>query len=401
MLCTLLACKETPPPAPVEVVTSPAQSTYFPIYGDYVATTRASLDVEVRARVNGFIEEVAFTEGSRVKAGDLLYRIDDRPYKARVNRLSAGVENAQALLRKTQRDVERLEPLFRQDAASQMDLDNALAARDQARAGLAAAQAELKEASLELEYTRVTAPIDGLVGATQADLGALVGSSAQSLLTTVKRVDPMYVQFHMSALDYLNARRRKSSFDDQQKLDTEGKAVEGFVQITLPDDTRYRYWGDVDFTDPQVNPRTGTFAVRAVIPNPDRELLPGQYVHARLELDVIADAVVIHEKAIQVEQGGTFVMVAMPDNTVERRFIVTGPRSEARVVVSSGLSAGEQIIVEGIHKVRHGQTIRTVSAEAYAKRLEQQQADLLAPEDSAPQDTPVPDQPSGEAGEQP
>ncbi|MEA1922395.1 MAG: efflux RND transporter periplasmic adaptor subunit, partial [Pseudomonadota bacterium] len=161
-----------------------------------------------------------------------------------------------------------------------------------------------------------------------------------------------------------------------------GKAVEGKVKITLPDNSDYRYWGEVNFTDPQLNPKTGTFAVRASVPNPDRELLPGQYTQVQLVLDIIPKAVVIHEKSIQIEQGGTYVMIAMPDGTAERRFIVTGARHEAEVVVDSGLAAGEKIISEGFHKVIHGQRIRTISAEDYSKRLEEEKAALL--EESTP-----------------
>lgn len=206
--------------------------------------------------------------------------------------------------------------------------------------------------------------------------GGLVGSGGESLLTSIKQVDPMYVTFHMSSLDYLNARRRKASFMELRKIEQEGKAVEGYVQITLPDNTEYEYWGDVDFTEPQVNPKTGTFAVRALLPNPDRQLLPGQHTMTRLELEIIPEAVVINEKAVQIEQGGIYVMVAMPDGTAERRFIVAGDRHEENVVVKSGLEKGEEIIVEGFQKVRHGQSIRTVSAEDYAKRLEEEAAEL-------------------------
>lgn len=378
-LCLLCGCQDAPPPKatqPIEVVVTPVQQRKFPVFGSYIGTTSASLDVEVRARVDGFIEDISFTEGSLVKEGDLLYRIDNRPYKARVNRLKANLENAQAQLAKTERDVARYKPLYEQNAASQLDLDNALSARDKAKADVAAATSELEEAQLELDDTEVHAPISGVVGSSQVDLGALVGSGGASLLTTIKQVDPMYVTFHMSSLDYLNARRRKASFMEMRKIETEGKAVEGYVQITLPDNTEYKYWGDVDFTDPQVNPKTGTFAVRAQVPNPDRQLLPGQHTRIRLELEIIPDAVVINEKAVQIEQGGIYVMVAMPDGTAERRFIVAGVRNEESVVVKSGLNKGEKIIVEGFQKVRHGQKIRTVSADDYAKRIEEEAAEL-------------------------
>jgi membrane fusion protein (multidrug efflux system) len=195
-----------------------------------------------------------------------------------------------------------------------------------------------------------------------ADLGALVGSGGISLLTTIQRINPIYVTFNMSSLDYLNARRRMNSLLEQIEADKKGKSLAGFVRITLPDDSDYRYWGDVSFTDPKVNPKTGTFQVRAVLPNPDSELLPGQYTKARIKLSEFANAVVVPEEATQVEQGGIYVMVALPDDTVERRFIIVEHYGEAGLVVSSGLSADERIIVEGLHRARHGQKVKPIAA---------------------------------------
>lgn len=235
----------------------------------------------------------------------MLYRIDNRPYLAVVNRLEANVDSQQSALDKAKRDVERLKPLYEQDATSQLDFDNALSVLSQARSSLAASKAELDEAQLELSYTEIKSPISGLVSRSEVDIGALVGSSGQSLLTRVKQVDPIYVTFNMSALDYLNARRRMTSYSEKKEAETEGKAVEGFVTITLPDNSEYPYLGDVRFTDPSVNPETGTFQVRAELPNPNKELLPGQYTNVRIKLNEISDAVVIPQKATQVEQGGS------------------------------------------------------------------------------------------------
>ncbi|MCH2098251.1 MAG: efflux RND transporter periplasmic adaptor subunit, partial [Pseudomonadales bacterium] len=227
--------------------------------------------------------------------------------------------------------------------------------------GVSAIQAELAEAKLDLEFTHVTAPISGLAGARGVDVGALVGTAGQSLLTTVKQVDPMYIEFRMTELDYLNAQRSRESFEERRQIDEEGKAVEGWVTITLPDDSVYRYQGDISFTEPEVNTETGTFAVRAVVPNPSRELLPGQFTRARLELDAVPGAVIVNEKSIRVEQGGSYVMVVLPDDTVEQRFLVLGPQNGGEIVASSGLAKGERVIVEGMHRVRHGQTVQPVT----------------------------------------
>jgi membrane fusion protein (multidrug efflux system) len=367
----LAACRREEPKVvePIEVVVAPVEQRTVPVYGRYIATMLPSLDVEVRARVSGFLEAMLFNEGSVVKEGDVLYRIDDRPYQANLERVRAQLQRSEAALAKAQRDVARLRPLYEQDAASQLDLDNSIAAQEQAEADVAESQANLVDAELKLEYTEVRAPISGLIGASNVDIGALVGSEGESLLCTVKQIDPMFVQFHMSDLDYLNARRSKQTYLERRKVDTSGRSVEGFVRITLPDKTDYNYLGDISFTDPQVNPNTGTFSVRAVVPNPDRVLLPGQYTRVRLRLDTIPNALVIDEKAIQIEQGGSFAMVAMPDNMVERRFLVLGARMNGSVVVTSGIEQGEQIIVEGIHKVEHDDLIIPLTVAEFQARL--------------------------------
>ena len=358
----IIGCDKPVKPAKInDVIVQTVEKKNVPIYGNYVARTKASLDVEVRSRITGYVEHVAFVEGSWVNEGDLLYQIDDKPYKAKVKRVEATLAKNRAALDKAKRDTARLEPLYKQDAASQLDLDNAISTQEQAKATVMATSAEYDEALLELSYTQIKAPISGMVGGSQADLGALVGNGGISLLTTIQRINPIYVTFNMSSLDYLNARRRMNTLIEQKEADQKGKSLQGFVRITLPDDSEYRYWGDVSFTDPKVNPKTGTFQVMAVLPNPDSELLPGQYTKAQIKLSEFANAVVVPEQATKVEQGGIYVMVVLDDNTVERRFIIVEHYGEAGLVVSSGLSAGEQIIVEGLHRARHGQKVNPIT----------------------------------------
>ena len=362
LVLALVGCqKEEKVETPEIVYYQAVQQMDVPIYGNYIARTQASLDVEVRARVTGYVERVEFIEGSWVNEGDLLYRIDDRPYIAKVNRVKAALEKNKAALEKAKRDVARLEPLYLQDAASQLDYDNALSAKEQAQASVFASEAELEESQLELDYTKIVAPISGMVSSSEADLGALVGSGGISLLTTIKQINPIFVNFNMSTLDYLNARRRMTSVIEQMDAEQKGKALGGFVRITLPDDSEYKYWGDVSFTDPKVNPQTGTFQVRAVLPNPDSELLPGQHTKARIKLSEYQNAIVIPEEASQVEQGGVYVMVVMPNNRVERRFVIVEHYGDEGLVIGSGLSAGEKVIIEGLHRARHGQLVEPIS----------------------------------------
>ncbi|WP_298774276.1 efflux RND transporter periplasmic adaptor subunit [uncultured Shewanella sp.] len=368
LFAILLACnkKEQSFQAKRVVVANVVEST-VPIYGYYVGVTEASLNVEVRARIDGFVEKRAFVEGSAVKKGDLLYQIDSKPYVAEVNRVKAQRTSQQAVVDKAKRDVERLKPLYDQDAASQLDLDNAMSNLAQAKSELVASQAALESAELELSYTKITAPIDGLVSQTKVDVGALVGSKGQSLLTKVQKVNPIYVMFNMSALDYLNARRRMVSRSEEKAAENEGKVFTGFVRVTLPDYSEYTYPGKVSFTEPSVNSETGTFEVRAVLPNPDKELLPGQYTNVRIKLSELKNAIVIPQKATQVDQGGVYVMVVLPNNRVERRFIVIEHQGKEGMIVKSGLQAGEKVIVEGMHRVRHGQLAEPLSEAEYLK----------------------------------
>ena len=190
----------------------------------------------------------------------------------------------------------------------------------------------------------------------------------------------------MSALDYLNARRRVTTVWEERKAEREGKALEGQVTITLPDDSLYRFAGAVGFTDPQVNPQTGTFAIRAVVPNPDRELLPGQYTRVRLPLEVRQDAMLIPEETILIEQGGVYVYVVLPNNRVERRLIFIGPVYEGKLIVEKGLVPGESIILHGINKVYHGSLADPISEEDYEAELAAAAAAATAP-DTAPAET--------------
>ena len=357
-------------PLPPQVIVKAVKQETVPVYGKYIGVTKASLDVEVRARITGYVEQVEFVEGSWVEAGQLLYLIDDKPYIAKRKRVLAELEKDKAAYEKAKRDVIRLKPLYEQDAASQLDYDTGVSTEEQAKASVMSSQANLDEIDLELSYTKIRAPISGMVGGSQADIGALVGSGGISLLTTVQQIDPIYVTFNMSSLDYLNARRRINTLLEKRKAEEQGKALEGFVRITLPDDSEYRYWGDVSFTDPKVNPKTGTFKVRAVLPNPDSELLPGQYTSARIRLSEYTNAVVIEEEAIRVEQGGIYVMVVMPDNTVEYRFVMVKHYGEEGLVIESGLKEGELIIMEGQHRARHGQLVEPLTQAEY-KALQQ------------------------------
>lgn len=325
------------------------------IYGEYVGRIRAQQFVEIHARVEGYLERMLFKEGSFIEKGQTLFVIDPRVYRAHVNKARAQLNKARAQALKAERDLERIRPLYEKNAASQLDLDNAVAAYESASAEVTVCEADLTQAELILGYTQVSSPISGYISERVADIGTLVGpSSGKSLLATVVKSDTMRVDFSMTALDYLRSKSRNVNLGGQDST----RKWDSYVNITLADGSVYPYKGLVDFADPQVDPKTGTFSVRAEMPNPDHTLLPGQFTKVKLLMDVREKAVVVPTKALEIENGGAYIYVVRPDKVVERRFVETGPETGNNTVIERGLSAGEMIVVEGMHKLSHGMKVR-------------------------------------------
>lgn len=299
-----------------------------------------------------------FSEGTFVKKGQTLFVIDPTVYKARLNKVRAQLNKAKAQAQKASRDLARIRPLHAQNAASQLDLDNAEAAYETAMADVAVCQADLTQAEITLGYTQVKAPISGYISQRGVDLGTFVGPSATSLLATVVNSDSVHVEFSMTALDYLNSKNRNVTLGQRAK----DRDWDPYVTVTLADGSIYPFKGVVDFADPQVDPKTGTFQVRAELPNPDRNLLPGEITKVKLLMDVRENAIQIPQKAITVEKGGAYVYVIGKGNRVEKRFVETGPEVDNNIIVERGLVAGEKIIVEGIHKLQHGTIVKISSS---------------------------------------
>lgn len=333
------------------------------VYGEYVGRIRAQQFVEIRARVEGYLERMVFEEGTYIRKGQTLFVIDPKVYRARAEKARAQLNKAKAQALKAERDLARIRPLYEQNAASQLDLDNAEAALESARAEESVAKADLTQAELTLSYCSVTSPISGYVSERSADIGTLVGPSGNSLLATVVKSDTVLVDFSMTALDYLNAKNRNVNLgqkDDSRKWNP-------CVTVTLADGSVYPYEGLVDFASPQVDPATGTFSVRAEMPNPEQMLLPGEFTKVKVLMDVRTDAIEIPSKALEIEKGGTYIYVVRPDSIVERRYVETGPELGNDVIVERGLAVGEDIVVEGFHKLRHGMKVRPVSVPAGIK----------------------------------
>ncbi len=354
----MTACKkEAEPERPVVAYEKPVVRN-VEIEDDYVGRIRANKYVEVRARVEGYLEGMLFEEGKKVEQNAPLFVISQAQYKARVDKARAQLKKDQAATAKATRDVERLRPLYEQNAASQLDLDNAIAAKENAEANAAMSKADLEQAELQLSYTVVKSPISGYMSERHVDIGTLVGPGAQSLLATVVQSDTVLVDFRMTALDYQKSLERNVRLG---QLDST-RSWQPTVEVTLADNTIYPLKGIVDFAEPKVDPQTGTFTVRARLANPDQELLPGQFTKVTLLQDVIENAVVIPRKALSIETGGAFVYIIRRDSTIEKRFVQTGYEMQNSIVIDRGLGTNETIVTEGYHKLIPGIKVMPVAA---------------------------------------
>ena len=367
LLIWLLRPQTQQPVYPI-VAVEPVTTDNVNIYGEYVGRIRAQQFVEVHARVEGYLEQMLFAEGTHVNKGQTLFVIDPKLYRARANRARAQLNKARAQALKAERDLNRIRPLYEQNAASQLDLDNAIAAYESAAADVKVSEADLTQAEMTLGYTTVRSPISGYISERSADIGTLVGPGGQSLLATVVKSDTVRVDFSMTALDYLRSKARNVNLghkDTTRKWDP-------YITVTLADDSQYPFRGLVDFADPQVDPRTGTFSVRAEMPNPEHVLLPGQFTKVKLLLDVRENAVVVPSKALVIEKGGAYLFVVRPDSIVEKRFVETGPELGNSIVIERGLVQGEDIVTEGYHKLSHGMKVQP-AREAVRKETEKEE----------------------------
>ncbi|MDE5640057.1 MAG: efflux RND transporter periplasmic adaptor subunit [Odoribacter sp.] len=363
-------CKKEKEPEKVVVQMEKVGTDNLEIYGEYVGRIRARRFVEVRARVEGYLEKMLFEEGKRVQQNQPLFMINRAQYKARADKADAQLKKDLAQEAKAARDVERLRPLYEQKAASQLDLDNAVAAYESAKASVAMSRADLAQANLELSYTTVKSPVSGYISERYVDIGTLVGPGAKSLLATIVDSDTVQVDFSLTAQDYLRSLQRNVKLGEKDM----SRSWQPNITVTLADNSIYPIRGLVDFAEPQVDPKTGTFGVRAELANPERKLLPGQFTKVKLLLDVRENAIVIPSKAVVMEKGGAYVYVVRRDSTAEKRFIETGPEVDNRIVVERGLGVGEMIITEGYNKLAPG---ALVVQEALPPRKEKEKRDSV------------------------
>ncbi len=354
VLVALAGCSPAPPaatpPPPAVVVADPVQRD-VPVTLELVGQALGSQDVEIRARVEGFLDTVNFTEGTLVKKGQLLYKIDPKPFEATLASNKANLATWQSRLEKTNNDVRRLTPLAAQQAVSQMELDNAVSARDAAVAQVDAQKAQVDRASLDLGYTTISAPVDGLIGTTKVKPGNLVGRGESTLLTTISVVDPIFFRVGIAEAEYLRIARRV------QEQKAVGKLADLPIQLILADGTVHPHTGRFDTIERNIDPTTGTLALQLTFPNPERLIRPGQYGRARFDVDVKKGAVLVPQRAVQELQNLYSLAVVGPDNKVSFRNVKVGPRVDSLWVIDEGLKPGERVIVEGLQRVREGAVV--------------------------------------------
>jgi membrane fusion protein (multidrug efflux system) len=355
--CTRATAQPGAPPPP-EVTVVEVSGEDVPVYREYPARTYARDMVEVRGRVDGYIERRTFDIGSDVKAGQVLYVLDVRPYQAEVERArgalsqaTADIAQAEANLAKAEQDVARLEPLVKEEAAAKQDLDNALAALkagqaavSSRKANLEASRAQLRTAELNVEYATIRAPISGRIGDSLLQVGGLVSRSSPEPLTTIVPLDPIWVRFQISEAELLT----------YQRLATQSLPI----QLILSDGTVLPQHGRIENTLNGVNTRTGTMEVQARFPNPERSIQSGQFGRVRLRLAERKNAILVPQKAVQEVQGLQSVLTLDAENKVQVRSIVTADRVDDRWVVEQGLKPGETVIVDGLQKARPGTVVK-------------------------------------------
>jgi len=374
VIISVLGCEkkvaETGPPAPPEVLVTQVISGDVPVIRSWVGTLDGSENADIRARVTGYLQKRDYQEGSFVKEGDLLFEIDPRPFEAALAQAKSELDQVQATQAATQADFERSQDLYNKKVISVQEYENKRQLNQAQVAKSEALQAAAQTAQLNLDYTKISAPVDGIAGLSKANIGDLVGTGSEVTLTTVSKIDPIRLYFPINEQDY---KKHASALQKgMQKPESEREAT---VELVFADGTVYPQKGKFSFVDRQVDPTTGTILVAANFPNPDHSLRPGQFAKARAAIEKISDALLVPERALAELQGSYQVGVIDDNGKAEIRPIKIGPRYNHQVVVMEGLKKGETIIVEGLQNVRPGMN---VNAKPYQKSATQE-SDANAP----------------------
>jgi membrane fusion protein (multidrug efflux system) len=310
--------------------------------------------VDVRARVEAFVDKMLFTEGTQVKEGDPLFKLDDKPFQERLAAAKGQLAEAKAALAKYEKDVARLTPLAQKRAIPQQDLDNALASVDGGKAAVLSAQAKVESATIDLGYCDVRAPVTGLIGAKQVSVGDLVGKGQPTLLATISILDPMWFYCAVSEVDYLKA-AGEAQRTGKQLMDLP-------VKLILANGSEHPEKGRFVFIDRAVDTKTGTLRMRAEFANPKKTLRPGMFARIKVDLGVRPDSILVPERSITELQGKNFVWVVGSDNKTTQRSVKVGESIGENVSVLEGLKPGERIVVEGLQKVRQDAIVQPMTA---------------------------------------
>jgi membrane fusion protein (multidrug efflux system) len=347
------ACGPGEPPraVPVEVVVAPVVQRDVPVTSEWIGTTEGTVDAEIRAQVSGYLISRDYEEGRLVKSGDLLFRIDPRPFQAALEQARGDLGRAQAALEKSRLDVERYTPLVAEGAVSRQELDNSIQAKRAGEANVQSARAAVEKAQLELSFTEIRSPIDGIAGAAVAQLGNLVGPGDPNPLTTVSQVDPIRVSAPISEREYLAFARRSGALADAPE------ARDANLELILADGSVHPERGRAIFAGREVDPRTGTILFRGEFPNPGNLLRPGQYARVRAVTEIKKGALLVPQRAVSELQGVQQVAVVGPDDKISMRVVQAGVRDGSLQVIEKGLAPGDRVVVEGLQKVREGSVV--------------------------------------------
>ncbi|WP_334366170.1 MULTISPECIES: efflux RND transporter periplasmic adaptor subunit [unclassified Bradyrhizobium] len=360
----LSACEQNTfvPPPPPKVEVAPPLQRPFTRYLEATGNTAAIKNVDLVARVQGFLQSINYTDGAYVKEGTSLFTIEPDTYKLKLEQAQAAESGAQASVRQTEADFKRQQELVQRQAVSQATLDNSTAARDNAQASLLQAQVNTKIAAVNYGYTNVVAPFDGVVSAHLVSVGELVGASSPTQLATIVALDPIYVNFNVNEQDVLRireeARRRGLTPDDLRQVP---------IEVGLQTETGFPHQGKLDYAATTLNQSTGTLPVRGVLPNADRALLPGFFVRIRVPLDQVQNALLVPDVALGSDQSGRYVLVVNGENVVEQRKVRVGPLEGELRVIEEGLKPDDRVITAGLLRAIPGQKVdpqvKTVEAQ--------------------------------------
>jgi len=352
------AAKAPPPPPDITVVVTEARE--IPIYQEFVGQIYGFVDIAIRARVEGFLEEIHFKEGSRIAKDTLLYTLESQQFDAAVAAKMSRVAEAKTMLAKAESDLNRIRPLAEEKAVSQSDLDAAVAQYEASIESVKASEANLRAAKIQLSYTKIYSPISGIIGKTKAKVGDFVGRSPNPvILNTVSRIDTILVQFFITETQYLLLARRYLSRNDSADQDRK----EAHLELILADGSLYEHKGKADFIDRQVDPTTGAMLVQASFPNPDELLRPGQFARVKAKVTVVKDGILIPQRCVTELQGLYSVYVVDNSDKVEQREVKAGSKVKQFWLILEGLKPGEKVVYEGLQKVKAGAIVNPIIKE--------------------------------------